>query len=174
MFENLDVAANIATVLGFGLTVLGYVLAFLSFALWKRIIKPLCDRWKYRKAKASSEYILAVGLQKNIKNMKAKIKSQGESTLPKLKGLPIKPYPLPNHCTPADLKKIMAELEVLRDEMADLGRFNVHLFYAGPVVLASVIGGFFCNKDTVYIYQHKGSGDLGSYEYWGLIDIPRS
>ena len=160
MKELLDVVLTV-----FGIT--GWSLSIIFVALWEKVFRHRYYRWKYRKTKTGSDYILIVGNKDNINNAKAKISTQSESSLPKLKGLPIEPIELPEICTAATSKELIDKLNGLRSNMAKVQKFNMHLFYAGPVVLSAYIGGFFYNKDNVYVYQQNAAKE---YEYWGSIN----
>jgi len=161
MNEFLTTLANVITITGWSLSVV-------LIALWEKVFRRLFYRWKYRKVRVENSYILIVGLKQNVDNMKAKIASQTESSLPKLKGLPVQIVELPDNCTAATPKEIIAKFEGVRSNMAKIQKFNVHLFYAGPVVLTAFIGGFFYNKDNVYIYHHDAN--TKEYECWGPIN----
>ena len=162
MNDFLATLANIITITGWSLSVV-------LIALWEKVFRRLFYRWKYRKSKVTNSYILIVGLEMNVKNMKAKIVSQTENSLLKLKGLPMEIIELPNNCTVATPTEMIAKLEGLRDNMAEAERFNIHLFYSGPVALTAFIGGFFYNKDNVYIYHQNFK--TKDYECWGAVNI---
>ena len=162
-----DLLATLANII----TITGWSLSVVLIALWEKVLRRLFYRWKYRKSKVANSYILIVGIKKNIENMKAKIANQTDNSLPKLKGLPMEVIELPDNCNVATPTEMIAKLEGLRDNMAKAQKFNVHLFYAGPVALTAFIGGFFYNKDNVYIYHQDFN--TKEYECWGAINISK-
>jgi hypothetical protein len=150
-------------------SLMGWSLPFIFLALWEKVFRLPYYRWKYRKVKIDNSYILIIGLESNVDNMEAKINEEINNSLSNLEGLCIVKVPLPDGCTATTPVDLIAQLKALRKKMAKVSKYSVHLFYSGPVVLTAFIGGFFYNKDKVYIYHQ----DLHTKEYecWGPIGI---
>jgi len=162
MRELLSVAAEVFGIISVIWTIVSVILIFLR----KKILN-FWYRLKYRKLKTNNSYILIVATKKNIDDAKAKIKSQSESSLPKLKGLPTRIVELPDNCTADTSVEMLDKIVRTRSAMAKSKKFDVHLFYAGPIVLTAWIGGFFYNKNKVYIY-HKDT-ESQNCECWGSL-----
>ena len=135
--------------------------------LWEKILRRFYYQFKYRKIKANNDYILIISLRKNIASTKEKILSQAENSLKHLANLPMEVIKLPDDCTAATRSEMFDEIEGVRINMAKNKKFTIHLFYNGPVVLTAFIGGYFYNKDKVYIYHQDFNKK--EYECWGPL-----
>jgi hypothetical protein len=65
-----------------------------------------------------------------------------------------------------DIGKYISELRQIRQkELA--GSTEIHLFYYGPVIGATLVGAALDNWIPVKLYHHHRDG---RYEYWGLLE----
>lgn len=69
-----------------------------------------------------------------------------------------------------DMTALVDELRKKQYEMSRCGIDTVHLFYAGPVAFAPIVGGELVNSFKVLLY-HRNK-DTGAYECWGAIRHP--
>lgn len=65
------------------------------------------------------------------------------------------------------LPRLLQHLARLKNDLSLEGVTEVHLFYAGPVVLGLMLGGLLHNWVPVKVY-HLNSF-TGQYEFWGVI-----
>lgn len=66
---------------------------------------------------------------------------------------------------PDDLPDLARELRARAADIARAGCDTVHCFYAGPTVVAALIGAEFANAARCLLYQYQN----GRYENWGPI-----
>lgn len=69
-----------------------------------------------------------------------------------------------------DMRGLTDELRAKMREMGHCGVGAVHLFYAGPVAFAPIIGGEMINSFKVLLYQHNTTSD--TYDLWGPLRHP--
>ncbi|MCL2136402.1 MAG: hypothetical protein FWH40_02600 [Coriobacteriia bacterium] len=152
------------------LTIISIITAPIFTFIWNRYLRPWWYRKKYKYIiKKNNSYILIVATKDRLDSVESKITKQMHSSLKELRGLPIIKLALPVNCTIGTPTYLMNQLISIRKNASGIGRFVVHLFYAGPVALPAWIGGFFYNQDSVYIYQQR---DSETYECWGALKIP--
>lgn len=68
---------------------------------------------------------------------------------------------------PDDMPSIAEDLRRVTGEIIVAGVDTVHLFYAGPVIPATLIGAEFGNVRRVLLYQRNRN--TGRYENWGPL-----
>ncbi|MEW5762653.1 MAG: SAVED domain-containing protein [Bacillota bacterium] len=69
---------------------------------------------------------------------------------------------------PDDVVPLLERLRHQRVAIIRQGATAIHLFYAGPVAVAAMIGAELSNGCPVHVY-HYNSGE-GRYVNWGLLD----
>jgi predicted nucleotide-binding protein with TIR-like domain/CBASS immunity sensor of nucleotide second messenger signals len=68
----------------------------------------------------------------------------------------------------ADVETFVENLREKRFILSERGATEIHLFYAGPLAGAAIVGAFFSNWIPVKVYQKvEGAGEL--YEYWAPL-----
>ena len=78
----------------------------------------------------------------------------------------IKTLDLPNRVTSDDLNKITRGLLDIKTELTSVAATEVHLFYKGPVTVATLIGFVFDNWVPVKVYEFTG----GTYQLFGVLE----
>lgn len=71
--------------------------------------------------------------------------------------------------TPDDVARFVAELQAKRRRFERRGVTEVHLFYAGPVSAAALVGMALDNWVPVKLYQKPRSVEAGIYEYFAPL-----
>jgi hypothetical protein len=80
---------------------------------------------------------------------------------------PLRAYLRSEEISRETLPAVIQQLARLKNELSLEGVTEVHLFYAGPVVLSMMLGGLLHNWVPVKVY-HLNSF-TGQYEFWGVI-----
>ena len=70
----------------------------------------------------------------------------------------------------SDISDLVLELRDAIGSMTQLGVRHVHLFYAGPVAFAAIVGCELKHPFTVTLYQN--SRITQDYECWGVMRLP--
>jgi hypothetical protein len=71
---------------------------------------------------------------------------------------------------PGDIANLVLELRDTINSMTQLGVRHVHLFYAGPVAFAAIVGCELKHPFTVTVYQNSRIAQ--DYECWGVLRLP--
>lgn len=69
-----------------------------------------------------------------------------------------------NGLGPKNLEEYINQLRIKRKELDLEGATEIHLFFAGPVQAATLIGAMFDNWRPVMLYHNNR--DKGNYEFW--------
>ncbi len=72
--------------------------------------------------------------------------------------------------TAAEIPNLVLELRDKISTMTQLGVRHVHLFYAGPVAFAAIVGCELKHPFTVIVYQNSRIAQ--DYECWGVLRLP--
>jgi hypothetical protein len=65
------------------------------------------------------------------------------------------------------MPELVAEIRAARKRLLETGVDRIHLFFAGPGVVAAVVGAQFANGTTVILHQH----DHGKYVNMGPLKV---
>lgn len=166
--------------IGNGSNIIGIIGAIFSFLVWiklrvqnKRLIElskslPAFEDFNKRvnywsEIHTISPYAFAVSLIQQSSSIKGDVERFLQSKGPEWEKMPI--VELDMHGISHDnLEEYLRQLRIKRKELEAKGATEVHLFFAGPVQAATLIGAMFDNWRPVLLY-HKNR-DTGGYEYW--------
>lgn len=69
---------------------------------------------------------------------------------------------------PEDINEILREIQSNYSKIKEKGYDSLSLFYAGPTIIAAMVGAMLSNSPMVRVYQlDKGAQN---YKYWGLLE----
>jgi len=73
-----------------------------------------------------------------------------------------------NLIAPEDINEILREIQSNYSKIKEKGYDSLSLFYAGPTIIAAMVGAMLSNSPMVRVYQlDKGAQN---YKYWGLLE----
>lgn len=69
------------------------------------------------------------------------------------------------------IEEIMIQIRIIENHLKEQGVQRVHLFYAGPTIVATMIGAELANRFRILCYQRpRASADIKeNYVCWGLM-----
>ncbi len=160
--------------------IIGIFGAVFSFLVWiklrmqnKRLIElsrtlPVFEDFNERvnywsEIRTLNPYAFAVSLLETSASIKGDVERFLKSKGHKWERMPI--VELDMHGIGIDkIEEYLTQLRTKRKELEAKGATEVHLFLAGPVQAATLIGAMFDNWRPVLLYQRNR--DTGNYEFW--------
>ena len=128
---------------------------FTAVSLW-RARQALTHYLKARKTEMSARpWALIIGLGSDIQGqVQAYLQDQ------KL-DMPIEPYTRKGFVTAEDFYPILKDIMTIKDKLTQAGATEVHLFYKGPITMATAIGAATDNWVPIKVYEYtKGTYQL--------------
>lgn len=115
---------------------------------------------------------MMVALKQHLEHAKAEIEElrKDGGKLAHLKGMAVTTHELPNRCTPQDAFEAVEWVINIREEMAKDSRRDIHLIYAGPIMILAKIAAKLANSGNIHLYQFNSRAEgEKEYEYWGRL-----
>ncbi|MBZ0108768.1 MAG: SAVED domain-containing protein [Candidatus Scalindua rubra] len=173
-------ANKILVFIGNSSNIIGIIGAVFSFLVWiklrvqnKRLIElskslPAFEDFSkrvnyWREIHTLNPYAFAVSLIQQSSSIKGDVERFLQSKGHKWEKMPIVELNMHGIGT-NNLEEYLKQLRIKRNEFEAKGATEVHLFFAGPVQAATLVGAMFDNWRPVLLY-HKNR-DTGNYEFW--------